>query len=57
MTIGKLKGLFFRLYKVDSADQKLSYVDSKVCIQRQKLATCSSQGKIKDLQVNFQIGF
>ncbi|XP_031552493.1 tubulin-specific chaperone E-like [Actinia tenebrosa] len=29
MTIGKLKGLLYRLYKVDSADQKLSYLDTK----------------------------
>lgn len=30
MTIGKLKGLFNRLFKVDSSDQRLSSVDSKV---------------------------
>jgi len=27
----KLKALLFRLYKVDSTSQKLSYKDSKVC--------------------------
>ena len=30
MTIGKLKGLLYRLFKVDSTDQQLSCVDSKV---------------------------
>jgi len=30
MTIGKLKGLFNRIFKVDSSDQRLSSVDSKV---------------------------
>jgi len=30
MTIGKLKGLFNRLFKVDSSDQRLSSVDSKL---------------------------
>ncbi|XP_048582939.1 tubulin-specific chaperone E [Nematostella vectensis] len=29
MTIGKLKGLLYRLYKVDSSDQKISYLDTK----------------------------
>ncbi|KAK3697992.1 hypothetical protein QZH41_014374, partial [Actinostola sp. cb2023] len=28
MTIGKVKGLLYRLYKVDSADQTLSYLDT-----------------------------
>ena len=30
MTIGKLKGLLYRLFKVDSSDQRLSSVDNKV---------------------------
>nr|XP_058944024.1 tubulin-specific chaperone E-like [Pocillopora verrucosa] len=30
MTIGKVKGLLYRLFKVDSSDQKLSSVDSKL---------------------------
>lgn len=30
MTVGKLKGLLYRLFKVDSSDQKLSSVDSKL---------------------------
>ena len=30
MTVQKLKGLLQRLYKVDSSDQKLSYIDKKV---------------------------
>ena len=32
MTVGKVKGLLYRLYKVDSADQRLSYLDTKVRI-------------------------
>lgn len=32
MTIGKVKGLLYRLFKVDSSDQKLSSVDSKVSL-------------------------
>ena len=32
MTIGKLKGLFNRLFKVDSSDQRLSSVDRKVSL-------------------------
>ena len=48
MTVGKLKGLFYRLYKIDSADQKLSYVDSKVCIllsrNHHTCTICSLQG-------------
>ena len=31
ITVMKLKALLFRLYKVDSTGQKLSYKDSKVC--------------------------
>ena len=30
MTIQKLKGLLQRLYKVDSSEQKLSYLDNRV---------------------------
>ncbi|KAJ7377274.1 hypothetical protein OS493_030085 [Desmophyllum pertusum] len=30
MTIGKIKGLLYRLFKVDSSDQKLSSVDTKL---------------------------
>lgn len=30
MTIGKVKGLLYRLFKVDSSDQKLSSLDSKL---------------------------
>ncbi|XP_073257799.1 tubulin-specific chaperone E-like [Porites lutea] len=30
MTIGKLKGLLYRLFKVDSSDQRLSSVDNKL---------------------------
>ena len=30
MTIQKLKGLLQRMYKVNSSDQKLSYVDKRV---------------------------
>ena len=30
MTIGKLKGLLYRLFKVDSSDQTLTSVDNKV---------------------------
>ena len=31
MTVMKLKALLYRLYKVDSTVQRLSYKDSKVC--------------------------
>ena len=30
MTVQKLKGLLQRLYKVDTCDQKLSYIDKRV---------------------------
>lgn len=30
MTVQKLKGLLQRLYKVDSSEQKLSYLDNRV---------------------------
>ena len=33
MTIQKLKGLLQRMYRVNSSDQKLSYVDKRVSIQ------------------------
>ena len=39
MTVQKLKGLLQRLYKVDSSNQSLSYLDEKVR-NTEKVAIC-----------------
>ena len=36
MTVQKLKGLLQRLYKVDSSEQKLSYLDNRVSWPRSR---------------------
>lgn len=46
MTIMKVKALLFRLYKIDSTIQKLSYKDSKVIeLCRINMAAMKFQGK------------
>jgi len=49
ITVMKLKALLYRLYKVESTSQKLSYKDNKVC---RLLLFCSSTDDDKIVHEN-----